>query len=199
MPIFYPAVSGDDGFFNSDGSQIITPFEYLQMGKSGGEISFARDLFVRFPAVTIPKDAIIETAYVRFIAYDYGTIEPCNVNCHFNDVDNAVAPTTGEEAVALALTDPVAWNTIPYWELGLPYFSPELKTIFQTIVNRAAWVDGNAVQIVFKNNASAGGARREASAINYLSGAEKAELHITVTTPPAPGQPSHLTLMGIGI
>ncbi len=199
MPVFYPAVSGDDGFFDSDAPYIWLVWEYLQMGRSGGEVQFNRDLFVRFPAVTIPKDAIIETAYVRFIAYDYGTVEPCNVNCHFNDVDDAVAPTTGEEAIALALTAAVAWDSIPYWTQGLPYSSPELKTIFQPIVNRAGWVSGNAAQIVFKNNASAGAAHREPSSIDYLAGAEKAELHITVTAPPSPEAPSHLTLMGIGI
>ncbi len=199
MPVFYPALSGDDGFFRADGLQIITGFSYLRMGNSGGEVPYSADLFVRFPAVTIPKDSTIETAYVRFVARDYGTVEPCNVNCHFNDVDDAIAPTTGEEAIALALTSPVPWDSIPYWEKGLPYSSPELKTIFQAIVNRAGWVSGNAAQIVFKNNASAGAARRQPSAFDYLGGAEKAELHITVTTPPPPGQPSHLTLMGIGI
>ncbi len=199
MPVFYPAVSGDDGFFYTDLDQIILHFEYLQMGKSGGEMQFSVDLFVRFPAITIPKDASIETAYVRFIANDYGTGEPCNVNCYFNDIDDAVAPTTGAEAIALALTAAVAWDAIPYWTLGIPYYSPELKTIFQAIVNRAGWVSGNAVQIVFKNNASAGAAYRRPSAFDYLGGAEKAELHISVTTPPPPEAPSHLTLMGIGI
>ena len=80
MPIFYPAVSGDDGFFNSDGTEIHLAFSYLQMGNSGGEIPFSRDLFVRFPAVTIDKDASIATAYIRFIASESNFTGPCNVN-----------------------------------------------------------------------------------------------------------------------
>lgn len=199
MSVFYPAVSGDDGFFSSDFDEIHLTYSRLEMGHHGGEVPITYDLFVRFPAVTIPKDASIETAYVRFMAYDGNYTGPCNVNCHFNDVDNAVAPTTQPEAIALALTSPVAWDDIEGWDDGIPYYSPELKTIFQAIVNRAGWVEGNAVQIVFKNNASAGAANRLPSSFDYLAGAEKAELHITVTAPPPPAQPSHLTLMGIGI
>lgn len=199
MSIFYPAVSGDDAWFPTDGSELHVTYTYLQMGRVGGEMPYNCDLFVRFPNITIPKDASIETAYVKFIMRDSNYTGPCNVNCYFNDVDNAVAPTTGEEAIALALTGAVAWDAIPGQDVGIPFYSPELKTIFQAIVNRAGWAIGNAAQIVFKNNGSDAAATRKPSAIDYSAGAEKAELHITVTTPPSPAQPSHLTLMGIGI
>lgn len=199
MPIFYPAVSGDDGFFNSDGTGIHLTYTILRMGRVGGEVPYNEDLFVRFPAVTIDKDASIETAYIKFITRESNYTDSCNVLCYFNAVDDAVAPTTGEEAIALALTGAVAWDAIPGQDLGIPFYSPELKTIFQTIVNRAGWVSGNAAQIVFKNNLSDAAATRRPSAIDYSGGAEKAELHITVTTPPSPAQPSHLTLMGVGI
>lgn len=175
---FYPAVSGDDGFSASG------VFEYADNKLIfGNGYGCTYGNWVRFPNVTIPSGSTITEAYVVFVAYAGDSGATCNVNAYFNNVDDAVAPTNESEFNALALTGAVAWGAIGTWVNGTQYNTPELKTILQDIVDRGGWTSGNALQFVTKDNTSSADAKRRASAINYLSGAEKAELHVTWEEP----------------
>ena len=179
--IFYPAVTGDDG-----GRQLPSGFSsgenLVSMGNQGGVI--VGHGFVRFPSVTVPVGATISSAYVKFTAIgSNGNITVCNLNCHFNDADNAVAPTDLNEFDALSLTSAVAWDAVPVWVDDVQYDTPELKTILQGVIDRGGWASGQAVQIIVKDNESDSGAERRFSDMTYLAGAEKAELHIIWATP----------------
>jgi hypothetical protein len=109
---------------------------------------------IRFPNVTIPAGATIVYAFVRFTSRYTDASAPCNVNCYFNDVDNAVIPANKTAAQGLVLTAPVAWNNIEAWIAGSIYDSPELKTILQSIIDRPGWNSGQAVSFVGADNSS---------------------------------------------
>ena len=104
-----------------------------------------------------------------------------NINCYFNDADNAVAPTNTAEWNGLALTSAIAWNALAEWTDGGKYDTPELKTILQDVIDRGGWAINQALQVVLKDNVSDSGALRAASAYEHASAAEIAELHIKWT------------------
>ena len=139
------------------------------------------NLFIRFPNVTIPQGSTITSAIVKFNAGGSDSGTGCNINCYFNNVDNAVAPTSAIAGVNLAVTGAVAWNNIESWTHDSTYYSPELKTILQTVINRPGWVSGNALQIVFKNNGSSTSRLRKPH--SWDNGSVIPELSITYDAP----------------
>lgn len=178
---FYPAVSIDDGWRGStSGYQKATNGLYIGRWSGGGEDLHS---WVRFPNVTIPQRAAITGAFVKFTSYDSQSGVTCNVNCYFNDVDNAVAPVDAAGFDALALTAAIVWNNIGTWTIDVQYDTPSLVSILQNIVDRAGWSSGNALQLIVKNNASSVGAKRQAYSYDAVSGAKKAELHVTWNPP----------------
>lgn len=172
---FYPAVSGDDVVVKDNGSFYSSI--QLVVGEQNGSTSWS--LSVRFPNVTIPNGVTITSVYIKFTAYNNQAGTVCNANCYFNDVDNAVAPINASEYNALVVTSPIAWNDISAWTDGTQYDTPELKTILQPVIDRAGWASGQAMQFLIKDNGSDTSARREMSSIDWVSGTEKSELHVT--------------------
>jgi len=177
---FYPAVSGDDGIWDGVNEIFDATGDYLLLGCFSE--GYDHKSFVRFPNVNIPVGATITSAKLTFQAYNARTEPTCNLNCYFNDADNAVAPTSISQANALALTSAVAWNGVGSWTINTDYDSPDLTTILQAIVDRAGWASGNAVMAVIKNNSSSSGARRYPKSYN-LSPTLCARLVVTWTEP----------------
>lgn len=171
----YPGVSADDGWWRG-----------TLFGAGGTELTIGQwtspnnRIFVRFPGVTIPQGATINSAYCRFTArYSYAGVT-CQNNIYMNDEDTAVAPTTYTEANALAKTAAVPW-TVPPWTAGTQYDTPDLATIIQAVINRAGWSSGNALMIIIWDDGSDTYGARDISAIDYDSGSEQPELHINYT------------------
>lgn len=177
---FYPAVSGDDGMWKIEASSFYGTADFVRIGRAS---NLPYGTFVRFPSVTIPQNSTITEAYVKFTSHETITFVVVNANVYFNNVDSAVAPTDQVGADALELTSLVAWDSLPTWTDGVQYDTPELKTILQTIISRSGWSNGNAVQLVIRDDGSSTNAERRASSIDYLAGAEKAELHVTYHGP----------------
>jgi len=176
---FYPAVSGDDGYWDS-----------IAFYGSAGPLYFGWtsnvgfNTFVRFPNITIPAGSTISSVFIRFTAYSSKTGTVNNARISLNDVDDAVAPTDVASADALVLTtNKTDWNAVPAWTDGTTYDSADFASALQEVVDRGGYSSGNAITVLVKENVSDGGANRFASSIDYLFGAEKAELHVTWTTP----------------
>ena len=177
--IFYPAVSGDDGYIHSGGS-----FNNSGVGGTMGDYSGSpAETFFRFANVTIPQGSTISAAFVRFICLNPRNTTVCNLKCHMNAHDNAVAPTNYAGFNALSLTTGIAWDALPEWIGDTAYDTPSIITEIQSVIDRVGFVSGNAIMAILKNNSSSTDARRDPSAVDYLSGAEKAELHVTWTEP----------------
>lgn len=148
---WYPVVSGDDGYCRSS-----------TFSNAGTFIAFGKDqnhnncrLFVRYPGVTIPKNSIITSAYVRYrSAYDRPSAEILT-NIYFNAVDNAVAPTTTAQYDGLALTSVIPWDFATGWDLNSYYNTLDISSILQEIIDRDGWTPGNAIMFLHKNDGSA--------------------------------------------
>ena len=180
MPVstFYPGVGGDDYYFGA-GSEFSNNATNVGFGDSG--LSEDHFLGIRFPNITIPKDAVISSAKIRLTASDTLS-DPISYQIFFNEVDNATAPTSYAQASSLALTSSyVSWPdcqaiNADWGEMEFDTFdTPELKTLLQAIVNRTGWVSGNAVQIVIKTGSSQIGVR-SCHTIESESGAYKPQL-----------------------
>lgn len=172
---FIVAAEVNDGYSRLDDAY----FTNTNVALPIGYFTYPYGIFVRFTNVTIPKDAIITECYVKLFASNADSASTVNANIHFNTSDNAVAPTSCATYNALTLTDAIAWNAIGTWSGYVGYNTPSLTSIFQTIVNRAGWVSGNAAQVLIKNNSSTAQRR----VCSYGSGAAyRAELHVSYST-----------------
>lgn len=178
--IFYPLVSGDDGKAGFGG--VDKAENYDNIGQDYGGI---KHLFFRFPNITIPPSSSITSAKLVVTTYAarWGNVYS---NLYANDVDDIVStPVDNTAFYALALTSAVvAWdfNSSDWSTGGEQHDSPEIKTIIQPVISRGDWASGNALMLVWKDDGSATGSYAMISMIDYLSGAQKPELHITWTT-----------------
>jgi hypothetical protein len=137
-------------------------------------------------SVPIPAGATITTAYMSVKAYatqdEAGNIA---TNVYFNNVDSASNPASNKTAYdAKAVTAGVAWDvTSTTWTKATWYNSPELKTILQTVIDRAGWASGNNLMILWKDDGSA-----SYKAIDHydVAAANAPKLHIEYTVPSIP-------------
>lgn len=175
---FYPAATADDGWARSSGASFDNSTTPIYVGNWGGVSSF---VFIRFPSVTIPQGAVIQSAYVKLTGYAADSGTTVNLNCGFHDVDDVAAGDidSAGEIVAASLTTIVAWNNLSSWANGGQYDSPDLTDSLQDVIDRVGWESGNALCLQLRDNASSDG--RRMSGYEFGAGSEKAELHVEWT------------------
>ena len=128
----------------------------VSLGSSDLELVFdtsIQTVGIRFSAVNIPPNAVIQRAFVQFTA-DETQSEATNLTIRAQAIDDA--PTFTSAAFGISSRIPTAasvpWNAIPAWaavgEAGLNQRTPDLKTVIQQIVNRPGWSSGNALVVV---------------------------------------------------
>jgi hypothetical protein len=176
--IFYPSVSGDDGhvFAGFD-----TSLDYMNLGNAA---SAQCTVLVRFRNVTIPQGSLITSAFLRVTAYA-NNINPGYAYLQFNDIDDAVMPVDETAVTALDTTSNVSWPVLINWVDGTQYDTPDIASVLQIVVSRAGFASGNSVLLLAPNNNFIAGTYRRISSIDYLGGAEKAELHVEWVAPVA--------------
>jgi hypothetical protein len=154
---FKPTANGDNVTWNQL-AQFYNNVENSWIGKPASASWWKSSL--RFPSVTVPKNATIDTAKITFDAHANWTGE-VNAIIYGNDVDDAVAPTNLTEAGALvSTTASAAWSDIAEWVVDSDYDTPSLVTIVQEIVDRSGWASGQAMQFMIYDNGSAENAGR---------------------------------------
>lgn len=140
---FRIAANANDGNWNSNST---FDSRYIEFG----ERSYSYHSFFRFTNVTVPKHAVIHSCKVTFTASaDNAAGTEKRVYCYFNDTATPVAPTDAGEGNALALTSSITY-TMPDFVQDTEYDSPELATLFQTIVDKDDWASGNAAMFIVK-------------------------------------------------
>ncbi len=107
---------------------------------------------MRFNDIAIPQGATITSAYLRPKVSSTVYDDP-NVFVYFENADNATAFTTSANDISnRARTGSIAWNATG---VGAGYVaSPNLASILQTVVNRAAWASGNSLVVLLQSNAN---------------------------------------------
>lgn len=176
---FYPAANGDDGYCDTDGTDYKPTNNNLLLGRTNiGAINY-----IRFVSVTIPAGATILTCFVRFTAFASQSSNTVDINCYFEDADNPAAPSSGADVIGRVKTSAVvAWDSIGAWTDGNTYDTPDLTTPLQEVIDRGGWSSGQAVMALLQDDGVDNFVSRQPSAYDYLSAAEKAELHVTWET-----------------
>jgi type IV pilus assembly protein PilY1 len=142
--------SADDGMINSIGT----------FGSGGTGIVFGAytenySVFARFLNLTIPKNATIDSATLSVRALGTDSSVPVSTRIYFNDIDDAVAPTSYAGYNALDVTTAYVDWSVPAFSLWTWYTTPDIKTVIQEIVNRAGWTSGNDMLALIKDNGTA--------------------------------------------
>jgi len=116
---------------------------------TGGAAILSARSGLRFQNVKIPQGAVINAASIVLTAAAADASNP-TYNIHLENTDDAAAMTaTAGNLAGRTYTGPVTWTgaTTPAvtnpWVVDTEYPTPDLKTLVQTVVNRAGWCGGN--------------------------------------------------------
>jgi hypothetical protein len=120
---------------------------------------------MRFTAVTVPKGATIQGAWIQFQA-DENTSETTLLTLQGHAIDNAPTFTgsLGNVSTRARTAAAVNWSPLPWTnvgEAGPNQRTTDLSPVIQEIVNRPGWSSGNALAIIVT-----GSGRRVAEAFN---------------------------------
>jgi uncharacterized protein YlzI (FlbEa/FlbD family) len=105
---------------------------------------------LRFQNITIPKGAVIDSAFLVFCSHEGKSAEDtaritiygeASANAATFDLDNLI---TSRPATAAT----VAWNVHSEWNLWEFYRTPDIKSVIQEIVNQSNWQLGNSMAVI---------------------------------------------------
>lgn len=156
---------------------------YLGACFDGGDITSG----FRFENIQVPRNANIESAYVRFtVDGEYTT--PIQVRINGEASGNPLIYSEASPPTNRVLTSSSAlWNITETWNLGELYNTPDLSDIVREIVTRNDWNPGQPISLII-SNAGSTDVRRVIGFERAESDPEleTAELIITYNTNPTP-------------
>lgn len=117
--------------------------------------SVAIDAFYRFVNVTIPSGATIDVAYLTYVEFGSQNLGSILLNIYMNDVDDAVAPTSRATHDGKARTAAFTAYDAPPGVTGVTYNTPDFAAAVQEVVDRAGWVFGNDMMVLWDDDGSA--------------------------------------------
>jgi RHS repeat-associated protein len=124
----------------------------------------------RFPNVTFPQGEKITEAYIEFTVDGPYTTEEITQSIYGEATGNAGSFTSISRPDNRPLTLASTGWLIPStdeWSLGELRNSPDLTSIIQEIVDRSDWTSGNAIAVIMKTTAPAGGPKHHRRVIGY--------------------------------
>ncbi len=128
---------------------------------------------LRFPNVTIPKDATITQAYLQFTASKTNFNSPV-ITIRAENSGNSPAFTieNGNLSGRTVTGSNVVWNP-PTWaspdESGAAQKTTDISALIQEVVNRSDWASGNSITLILSGTGSR-------TAYSFESSADKAAL-----------------------
>lgn len=137
----------DDGFS-------YTAFDGTGNNVAAGNISAGPlGSWFRFLNVTIPQGATINSA-VLVVEADSpsGTVTAIRTQLRADDIDNATAPTSVATFNALTRTTAKVDFDPAVWVISTVYSLPDLAAVVQEVTDRAGWVSGNALQLLWDDD-----------------------------------------------
>jgi hypothetical protein len=107
----------------------------------------------RFLNVTIPKGAIIQSAYLKVCAISPSAAMANLLSMIQGQLGDADTFSTTADYNARSRTlAKVEWDGIGAWAQDLWYDSPNIKTVIQEIINDVGWASGNDLVIFFEDD-----------------------------------------------
>ena len=153
-----------------------------RFGQQGGEVG---DNVNRYLNVTVPQGATIDVAYQTYTPFNTRSSTTVLSNLLLEDVDDAAQVTDATDYDGRSLTAPVAWDSVPTFTDGVEINTPSLVTPIQTVINRAGWASGQAMQVFHHDDGSVDNVLRDPSSYDF-STSEAAKLHLEYTAGIAP-------------
>lgn len=143
---------------------------------------------LRFNNVAIDADAQIEEAYIQFTVDEVSSVATSLlIEGEANDNAATFNVTAGNISGRPVTFADVAWSPVAWpivGEAGVNQRTPDISPIISEIINRAGWVSGNSLVILFSGSG-------ERVAESYSGSATAAPLlHIGVSTPGGNNPPS---------
>ncbi|GAC14424.1 PilC/PilY family type IV pilus protein [Aliiglaciecola lipolytica] len=109
---------------------------------------------IRFRGLTLPPNAVITNAYIRFTSYSNKTgsgasfvirgIDEGNPD-NFKNYNRYLLRNKSKTSAS------VTWGNIPKWYKNYTYETPDISAIVQEIVNRGDWESGNDMGFVLSD------------------------------------------------
>ncbi len=187
--------SGDDGYMSGPGFDTTSVF--IEVGVIAGDDNNA---FLRYQNVSIPQGATITNATLTFTARATNSSALPSFRIFLNDVDNAVAPTSMAQYVALVRTSAFVNSVLSPWTVDMTYVSSDVSTVIQEVIDRPGWSSGNALMVlVTDESATDNGQSRSFYSFNN-SMATSVGIDITYSSGSAslPGNRAKRALVGVG-
>lgn len=105
---------------------------------------------LRFQNITIPKGAIIDSAFIIFCSHEGKNAEDtAKITITGNAVDNAETFDLDNLITSRPQTQAtIPWTVASEWALWEFYRTPDLKSIIQEIVDRPGWALGNSLALI---------------------------------------------------
>lgn len=184
--------NADDGYISGT---TLTDNTTIEFGNNAGTVEKA---YILFDNVFIPKNAVIKSAKLRYMAANTYSGTNCNIRI-YGVLGYAALPTDNASYNALTTTTAYRdWMNIFSQTQDKVYESIDFTAIVQEIINNSSWPEGGSIEILLKDHpttASSSSARRSMYALN--TSASKApklvvtyEIPATITNdPPMNGSP----------
>jgi secreted PhoX family phosphatase len=137
---------------------------------------------LRFASVNLPKNAIIDSAFIQFTV-DETNSGATSVVIQAEDVDSSSTFTSSQFNISSRTntTASVNWNNIPAWgtvaAATMDQRTPDVSSLVSAIMNRPGWNQGNPITFLIT-----GTGERTAEAHNG-TGAQAAELIVHYSVP----------------
>jgi hypothetical protein len=142
----------EDGYIYYNGSSYNNNATVCYIGYTAG--NGYHNGYYRIANVTIPKGAIIDSAYIRPIIYCVNGENP-NLKIYAEAADNPSAVSSFSDYGTRSMTTAaIDWDMTYSTTETILKESPDIKTIIQEVIDRANWASGNAMQIFIKNDSS---------------------------------------------
>lgn len=183
---FQDTDSAQAGTTNDDAEETVSNGD---MSRDGSTLNLQSGNIVaaRFRDLKIPQGADILSANVKFISNnsDSGTT---TVTITGHDVDNASAFTSTDEDISdrPRTTASVTWSETDSWSSNNAYYTDDLSTIIQEIVDRGGWESDNDIVLIFETTTAT-----DRRAHSYDSDANKGPV-LTVTYESSGGDTSNV-------
>lgn len=141
-------VSYDDGEFQNEAIDKLYDDD-LDMGWEGEDLNIMTT-FLRFQNISIPKGAIIDSAFLNIYAHE-DEADEARVTIFAEATDNSAAFVETELITDRTWSDvSIPWIITEAWEIWKPYRSPDIKSVLQSVINRSGWTSGNALTVFLR-------------------------------------------------
>ncbi|MBN2545560.1 MAG: CehA/McbA family metallohydrolase [Spirochaetes bacterium] len=137
----------DDAEERTNGSMYLNSTDLELVYDSGNQ-----KVGMRFTDITIPKQAVIKSAYIQFKTDETASgTTSLVIKAHSIDNSTTFTSTTSDITNRTLTTAGVSWSPAVWSTVGLAGESqrtPDIKNVIQEIINRDGWASGNSISII---------------------------------------------------